>query len=124
MRHASWKVPSEFAESESNVRYYCRHMPAVFVRAVNARVWDEDGVDYVDFLSACGSLNYGHNNPAMKREVLSYLLGDGIVNALDLYTGAKRDLIRSFREIVLAPRGLPHRLQFTGRRAPMPWKPR
>lgn len=111
---AGWTVPSEFAEGESNVRYYCRHMPAVFVRAANARIWDEDGAEYIDFLSACGSLNYGHNHPAMKDEVLAYLAGDGILNGLDLHTGAKREFIKTFRENILAPRGLPHRLQFTG----------
>jgi diaminobutyrate-2-oxoglutarate transaminase len=109
-----WTVPAEFAQGESSVRYYCRQMPAVFVRASNARIWDEEGTEYIDFLSACGSLNYGHNHAAMKDAVLTYLSADGILNGLDLHTGAKRDFIRSFREIILAPRGLPHRLQFTG----------
>ena len=57
---------AEFEASESVVRSYCRDLRAVFARAVNARLWDEDGVEYIDFLSACGSLNYGHNHPALK----------------------------------------------------------
>jgi diaminobutyrate-2-oxoglutarate transaminase len=89
-------------------------MHAVFVRAANARVWDEDGNEYIDFLSACGSLNYGHNHPAMKARVIAHLAGDGLLNGLDLHTAAKRAFLRAFREVVLAPRGLRYRVQFTG----------
>jgi len=89
-------------------------MSAVFSRAVNARAWDENGADYIDFLSACGSLNYGHNNPAIKARVIDYLVRDGVLNGLDLYTVAKRDFLRAFREIVLAPREMTYRVQFTG----------
>jgi diaminobutyrate-2-oxoglutarate transaminase len=105
---------SEFEASESSVRYYCRGMRAVFSRAVNARVWDEQGVEYIDFLSACGSLNYGHNNPAIKARVIDYLAGDGLLNGLDLHTVAKREFLRALREIILTPRSLNYRVQFTG----------
>jgi len=105
---------AEFDASESSVRYYCREMQAVFVRAANARVWDEDGNEYIDFLSACGSLNYGHNHPAMKAQVIAHLAGDGLLNGLDLHTAAKREFLRVFREVILAPRGLRYRVQFTG----------
>lgn len=103
-----------FVTSESSARIYCRNMPAVFARAVNARVWDQDQVEYIDFLSGCGSLNYGHNNPLMKARLIDYLAGDGIVNGLDLHTVAKRDFLAAFREIILEPRGLAFRVQFTG----------
>jgi diaminobutyrate-2-oxoglutarate transaminase len=105
---------AEFEAMESSVRYYCRNMPAIFVRARNATVWDENDVAYIDFLSGCGSLNYGHNDPRIKKAVLEYLAGDGIVNSLDLHTAAKRDFLKSVRKIILEPRGLPHRVQFTG----------
>ena len=105
---------AEFETSESGVRYYCRAMPAVFARAVNARLWDEAGVEYIDFLSGCGSLNYGHNNRALKSRVIDYLAGDGLLNGLDLHSVAKRDFLRGFREIILEPRGLSYRVQFTG----------
>lgn len=104
----------EFEAHESGVRYYCREMPAVFTRAANARVSDEDGREYIDFLSACGSLNYGHNHPEMKARLIEYLSGDGILNSLDLHTGAKRDFLRTFYATILAPRGLDYRVQFTG----------
>lgn len=105
---------AEFETTESAVRYYCRGMRAVFSRAVNARIWDENGVEYVDFLSACGSLNYGHNNPIMKARVVDYLAGDGLLSGLDLHTVAKRDFLAAFRQTILAPRKLPYRVQFTG----------
>ncbi|ARQ02727.1 diaminobutyrate--2-oxoglutarate transaminase [Pseudorhodoplanes sinuspersici] len=105
---------AEFEMYESNVRYYCRDMPAVLARASNARIWDEEGYEYIDFFSACGSLNYGHNHPLMKRRVIEYLMTDGMLNSLDLHTTAKRDFLRTFREHILAPRGLVYRVQFTG----------
>ena len=104
----------EFERSESAVRCYCRDMPSVFVRAINARVWDEDGHEYIDFLSGCGSLNYGHNNPAIKAKIVEYLGQDGILNGLDLHTVAKREFLTEFREVILEPRGLNYRIQFTG----------
>jgi diaminobutyrate-2-oxoglutarate transaminase len=89
-------------------------MRAVFARAENARLWDEDGAEYIDFLSACGSLNYGHNHPALKARLIDYLAHDGVLCGLDLHTTAKRDFLRTFRDVVLAPRGLAYRVQFTG----------
>lgn len=104
----------EFRAHESEVRYYCRRMPRLFERARNALVWDTSGAEYIDFLSACGSLNYGHNHPAIKAAAVAHLLGDGIVNGLDLHTEAKRRFMQSFRRVVLEPRQLRYRLQFTG----------
>ena len=46
-----------FDELESAVRTYCRRFPAVFARAKGHRMWDEDGREYVDFLSGAGALN-------------------------------------------------------------------
>jgi putrescine aminotransferase len=36
-----------------------------FVRAEGVRVWDEDGVEYLDFLGGYGALNFGHNDPRL-----------------------------------------------------------
>jgi diaminobutyrate-2-oxoglutarate transaminase len=105
---------AEFETCESGVRSYCRDMRAVFARAVNARMWDEEGVEYIDFLSACGSLNYGHNHPELKARLIDYLARDGVLCGLDLHTVAKRDFLRTFRDSILAPRGLAYRVQFTG----------
>lgn len=36
-----------------------------FVRARDTRVWDSEGREYLDFLGGFGSLNIGHNHPAV-----------------------------------------------------------
>lgn len=104
----------QFEKIESEVRYYCRDVPNLFVSARGARVWDNDGTEFIDFLAGCGSLNYGHNHPAIKAALLNYLLCDGIGNALDFHTEAKLGFIEAFSDIILAPRKLDYRLQFTG----------
>ncbi|MDB5072325.1 MAG: diaminobutyrate--2-oxoglutarate aminotransferase [Candidatus Eremiobacteraeota bacterium] len=103
-----------FTEHESNVRTYCRTFPEVFCAAHNATLVAESGRTYVDFFAAAGSLNYGHNDPRIKRAVVAYLEGDGVLQALDMYTVAKRRFISSFQDTVLAPRGLDYKLQFCG----------
>jgi diaminobutyrate-2-oxoglutarate transaminase len=104
----------QFENIESNVRYYCRDTPNLFVSARGARVWDDRGAEFIDFLAGCGSLNYGHNHPVIKAALLEYLLRDGIGNALDFHTEAKLGFIETFVDIILAPRSLDYRLQFTG----------
>lgn len=103
-----------FNENESAVQCYARSFPVVFDTASGTRLTDADGNEYLDFLAGAGSLNYGHNNPVLKHALLEYIEGDGITHGLDLHTRAKADFLRSFREIILEPRGLDYRLQFTG----------
>ena len=62
-----------FEKRESVVRSYCRKYPVVFKKALNAEMFSEDGERYVDFLAVAGSMNYGHNNPEIKKAVLDYL---------------------------------------------------
>jgi diaminobutyrate-2-oxoglutarate transaminase len=108
------KHTMQFEKLESEVRYYCRDTPNLFVSARGARVWDNHRTEFIDFLSGCGSLNYGHNHPIIKAALLNYLLHDGIGNALDFHTEAKLGFIESFSEIVLKPKEFDYRLQFTG----------
>lgn len=103
-----------FERLESEVRIYCRSFPAVFVAARGYRLIDETGREYVDFVSGAGSLNYGHNHPVFKRRLIEYLEQDGITNSLDMYTDAKREFLERFEELILRPRGLRYRVQFTG----------
>jgi len=49
-----------FNHMESNVRYYIRSFPVVFIRSRGARIWDKDGKAYIDFFAGAGALNYGH----------------------------------------------------------------
>lgn len=103
-----------FARAESNVRYYCRHFPVVFSRATNDLVWSISGTRYIDFLSAAGSLNYGHNHPLIKRKLLDYIEGDFITQALDLHTAAKAEFIHEFTQLMSATHSQAYRLMFTG----------
>ncbi|MEV6275171.1 diaminobutyrate--2-oxoglutarate transaminase [Nocardia sp. NPDC051832] len=103
-----------FETLESNVRGYCRSWPTVFDTASGAWLRDEQGKDYLDFFAGAGSLNYGHNNPALKRALLDYIAGDGITHGLDMSTVAKRKLLESLRDILFEPRGLEYKVQFPG----------
>lgn len=99
---------------ESDVRWYCRKFPSVFVKAYGATIVDEEGREYIDFLSGAGALNYGHNPQPIKEAIVRYLSEDGILHTLDLQTAAKRDFIEAFEEVVLEPRGLDYKLAFPG----------
>ncbi|GLZ41574.1 diaminobutyrate--2-oxoglutarate transaminase [Actinokineospora sp. NBRC 105648] len=105
---------SVFETVESEVRSYCRGWPVTFDRAVGSHVYDETGKSYVDFFAGAGALNYGHNNPVLKRAVLDYIERDGITHALDMGTVAKRDFLQAFQDIVLAPRALDYKVMFPG----------
>lgn len=103
-----------FNETESAVQCYARSFPVVFDKAVGARLVDVEGHEYLDFLAGAGSLNYGHNNPVLKRALMKYIEGDGIAHGLDLHTRAKAEFLHAFNEIILEPREMDYRLQFTG----------
>ncbi|MEU7137633.1 diaminobutyrate--2-oxoglutarate transaminase [Streptomyces sp. NPDC046261] len=103
-----------FEDRESVVRSYCRGWPAVFGRALGSHLYDESGRPYLDFFAGAGTLNYGHNNPRIKAELLSYLADDNIVHSLDMYTVAKREFLTAFQDVVLVPRGLDYKVQFPG----------
>ena len=108
---ASTKI---FEQLESKVRSYCRDIPALFTKAVGHTLIDEKGNSYIDFLAGAGALNYGHNNPELKARLIAYLQSDGITHSLDLYTEAKRAFIQELKDVILVPRNLDYRVQFTG----------
>ena len=103
-----------FDRLESEVRGYIRSFPVLFTRAKGARLWDEDENEYIDFFSGAGTLNYGHNHPALKASVIDYLETDGVVHGLDMATKAKKTFLETFEQLILRPRGLQYKLQFTG----------
>ena len=72
-----------FNRIESNVRYYSRLFPTVFVSAQGSVLIDDSGREYIDFLSGGGALNYGHNDPGMKKAVIDFISKDGIIHSLD-----------------------------------------
>jgi diaminobutyrate-2-oxoglutarate transaminase len=108
------KLFSTFIEHESNVRSYCRSFPTVFCKAHGARMIDTRGRSYIDLLAGAGTLNYGHNDPAIMEAVIAYMANGGITHSLDLYTEAKALFIESFQKHILTPRKLHYKLQFPG----------
>lgn len=107
-------APSVFETRESEVRSYCRGWPVVFDRAQGSHLYAEDGRAYLDFFAGAGALNYGHNNPLLKRALLEYLERDGVTHSLDMGTVAKRAFLETFEDVVLRPRGLDYKVQFPG----------
>lgn len=103
-----------FTTLESEVRSYCRSWPTVFDHARGSRMYDEDGHEYLDFFAGAGSLNYGHNNPVLKRALLDYLERDGVTHGLDMSTTAKRAFLERFQNTILRPRELPYKVMFPG----------
>lgn len=103
-----------FQQMESAVRSYSRSFPLVFGRARGSYLYDEQGNAYLDFLAGAGSLNYGHNNPLLKKALLDYIEADGIAHGLDMHTRAKAHFLETLRDLILAPRELNYRVQFTG----------
>ncbi len=103
-----------FETYESEVRSYCRNFPAVFTTAKGSVITDCDGNSYIDFFNGAGALNYGHNNDYIKGKVVEYLMGDGIMHALDMMTSPKAELIQFMEEKILQPRGLNYKILFPG----------
>lgn len=101
-----------FERFESEVRSYIRGFPDVFIAAKGARLTGRSGREYVDFFAGAGALNYGHNDDAMKRRLVEYLAGDGILHSLDMATAAKEGFLTAFHDIILAPRRMSHRMLF------------
>lgn len=103
-----------FEKNESEVRSYCRKYPVVFSKAKNAEMYSADGQRYIDFLAVAGSMNYGHNNPEIKKKILEYLSEDNIINSLDMYTEAKELFFEKFISGILKPRNLDYKIMCCG----------
>lgn len=103
-----------FEEFESNVRGYVRSFPVIFDTSKGACLYDEQQNRYIDFFAGAGTLNYGHNHPAISKAMIEYLQRDGLVHGLDKATVAKRTFIQQFKDVILEPRNLDYKIQFTG----------
>src|SRR5579872_2050200 len=99
---------------ESQVRTYSRSFPAVFAKASGSHLTDREGREYLDFFSGAGALNYGHNNPRLKRRLIEYIESDGVTHGLDMATEAKRQFLEKFNSVILKPRNLEYKIKFTG----------
>lgn len=106
--------PEIFTRRESEARSYCRSIPAVFTSASGSILTDQDGVDHIDFLAGCSSLNYGHNDADMKDALVQHITSDGLAHGLDLHTDTKAGFLTAFERHILKPRDMDHRVMFTG----------
>lgn len=103
-----------FERLESQVRSYSRSFPAIFDRAVGSWQYDSEGKGYIDFLTGCSVLNYGHNHPALKQALIDYIARNGVVHSLDMHSRAKAEFLEALEAKILKPRGMTYRAQFTG----------
>lgn len=105
---------SIFDRRESTVRSYCRSFSECFDTAIGSNIVDTKGRKYIDFLSGCSSLNYGHSDPDMQQALVEYIARNSIAQGLDLHTAAKTQFLETFERLILEPRNMPHKVQFTG----------
>ncbi|SEO16964.1 diaminobutyrate aminotransferase apoenzyme [Salinihabitans flavidus] len=103
-----------FERRESQVRSYCRSLPAIFTSAENATMRDIEGREYIDFLAGCSVLNYGHNDPDMTAALIEHITAGGIAHGLDMYTDTKAEFLRAFERLILQPRGMDYKVMMTG----------
>ena len=101
-------------ELESNVRSYCHNFPGVFESASGTTLKLRSGEGYLDFLSGCGTLNYGHNQEKIRDALIQYISNYGIAHGLDLETSAKEEFLKTFHDLILSPRELNYKIQFPG----------
>lgn len=101
-------------QHESNVRSYCRDCEIVFASGTEAILKDVNGRSYIDFFAGAGALNYGHNNLHLKKSLLNYIQQDGVTTTLDFHSDAKSRFIERFERLILKPRGMFYKVQFTG----------
>src|SRR5690625_2785028 len=103
-----------FAKYESEVRSYSRSFPTVFTKSKGYKLWDTNDNEYIDFVAGAGTLNYGHNNEAMKKILIEYIENDQITHSLDMATTARGEFLRQFNDIILKPRELDYKIMFPG----------
>jgi diaminobutyrate-2-oxoglutarate transaminase len=99
---------------ESEIRGYVRSFPVVFESATKATLRTVDGREFIDFFAGAGTLNYGHNNEKANERMIEYIQKHGVQHGLDTATRAKIDFIETFESLILKPRNLDFKLQFTG----------
>ena len=46
--------------------------------------------------------------------MIDYMQKDGVLHSLDMQTSAKANFMQRFTDVILAPRNMPHRMQFMG----------
>ncbi|MET7300429.1 diaminobutyrate--2-oxoglutarate transaminase [Embleya sp. NPDC005575] len=99
---------------ESEVRYYARKWPATFTRAAGPFMYAADGRRFIDFFSAAGSLNYGHNHPVLVDRMIELLAQERVLQGLDMATPERAAFLEIFGRNVTSRIPGSWRVQFTG----------
>jgi diaminobutyrate-2-oxoglutarate transaminase len=102
-----------YQDYESQVSVFSKYFPTVFSSASGSYVTDCYGKKYLDFFIGACTLNYGHNHPVLKHKIIEYLQNDGITQSVDMATQTKYDFMKNFNDIILTPRKLSYKMQFT-----------
>lgn len=119
MRGVEQQLSAEFVygyvrERESRARTYADTVNRVIARGFLARVWDTEDREYLDCLSAAGTLALGHNHPRVTEAVLDFIMSGQVQQALDLTTPAKYQFLRELFEVLPAEFGATAKVQFCG----------
>lgn len=77
------------------------YAPIVGVRAENARVWDVEGREYIDFLSDAAVQNVGHNNPRVVRAIREG--ADRLIHFTFIYGFPLEPLLLAEKLVEIAP---------------------
>jgi len=97
---------------QSHVRDYARTVgSSLFTRAQGSVLADACGRQYIDFSSAAGALNYGHDNPLLMQMLRRSLPGRGATPEMSRSLGRFRDAIEGY---LLRPRGWEYNVHYTG----------
>src|SRR6202043_1381208 len=65
-RHQGDRVsPLDIAQADAHLTANYARSPVAFVRGEGARLWDSDGVEYLDFLAGISVSSVGHCHPAV-----------------------------------------------------------
>ncbi|MCS4503161.1 Diaminobutyrate--2-oxoglutarate transaminase [wastewater metagenome] len=99
---------------ESEVRSYVRSFPTVFEKARGSYLYNTEGTAYLDFFAGASVMNYGHNHPDIKKALTDYMADDNIIHSLDMASVARAQFLQAYHDIILAPRGMNHRIQLPG----------
>ncbi|ASJ17007.1 4-aminobutyrate aminotransferase [Thermococcus chitonophagus] len=77
------------------------YFPLVPVKAENAKVWDVNGREYIDFLSDAAVQNVGHNNPRVVRAIKEQV--EKLVHATYIYSFPLEPLLLAEKLVEIAP---------------------
>jgi len=101
-------------KNESNVNSYAKVFPTIFESASGDLLYDHTGKRFLDFFCGAGALNYGHNHPKIKQAIYDFLQKDSIIHCLDMDSKIKETFLDRFNSIILEPRDLNYKIQFSG----------